>query len=559
MGCSSSLFNNNIDSDDQTLLLNNEIIDKILDSTPKRDKISLEELEKYFKNNPEILSLNIQDKALLVYKWISQNFIFDSQAFMDNFKNKEEINCLALEEIFSEGKGVSHDFSSLFLDIFSAIEPKVETFLIKGYTKNILYKFGTEFKSTNHEWIAIKINHRWKFIDPTFGSGYFTYNDKKLEFIQNYNPFYLFTPPQLFIKTNFPNEEFWQLNSIKMKINKFYQLPVYKSNFFKLGFKSVEPEEGNLIVEKEGKIVINLQKDIDFKNIFINGKMSYKEKDKSKQEENTILIVKKENYFEIFFYINKNIEYKLTLFGINTNNDKDQFREIVVFKINKNDITINNNPDINKDKNNIKTEDKFYPTIFDKFILSDIQLIEPRNYCLLKGERINFKIQTSLYEKNLYFILEDENGDQMIELEKKENNIFEEDSIFIHGKSAKLIYLNENKYMDTLLEYKLIDNPNNTNKVTFPKTYKSIKNKLIEPICDSLKKGEIINFKIEIKNDDLEKIIILDGDNQVKLNQEGNLFFNEVKIKGLESKVDIAYKKKDEDNYKIMYSYKIIN
>ena len=147
----------------------------------------------------------------------------------------------------------------------------------------------------------------------------------------------------------------------------------------------------------------------------------------------------------------------------------------------------------------------------------------------------------------------------MIELEKKENNIFEEDLIFIHGKSAKLIYLNENKYMDTLLEYKLIDNPNNTNKVTFPKTYKSIKNKLIEPICDSLKKGEIINFKIEIKNDELEKIIILDGDNQVKLNQEGNLFFNEVKIKGLESKVDIVYKKKDEDNYKIMYSYKIIN
>ena len=146
----------------------------------------------------------------------------------------------------------------------------------------------------------------------------------------------------------------------------------------------------------------------------------------------------------------------------------------------------------------------------------------------------------------------------MIELEKNENNIFEENLIYIHGKSAKLIYLNDNKYMDTLLEYKLIDNPNNKDKISYPKAYKSIKNKLIEPLCDSLKKGQTYNFKIEIKNDDIEQIAILDGNNQNKLNQEGNQYFNEIKIEGLENIVHIAYKKKDDDYYKILYSYKII-
>ena len=264
------------------------------------------------------------------------------------------------------------------------------------------------------------------------------------------------------IKTNFPEDELWQLNSKKIKKDNFYKLPIYKSNFFKLGFKSVEPEEGNLIIEKQGKIIISFQKNIDIKNIYLNGKLSYKEKNNSKEEHNAILINKNDDHFEILFYINKNNEYKLTLFAINSISDKNNFKEIVVFKINK-----NNNTDINKDGNNIQNQNNFYPTIYDKFILSDILLIEPRNYFLIKGERINFKIKSMTYEKNLFFILEDQNGDQMIELEKNENNIFEENLIYIHGKSAKLIYLNDNKYMDTLLEYKLIDNPNNKDKISY--------------------------------------------------------------------------------------------
>ena len=145
----------------------------------------------------------------------------------------------------------------------------------------------------------------------------------------------------------------------------------------------------------------------------------------------------------------------------------------------------------------------------------------------------------------------------MIELEKKENNIFEENSIYIHGNKANLIYLNENNYMDYLLEYKLIDNPNNKEKITYPKCYKSIKNKLIEPLCDTIKKGQMVNFKIEIKNDNVDEVYILEGDKMTKLNQENNLYFNEVEIEGKDKTVNIAYKEKEGDSLKIIYSYKI--
>ena len=73
-----------------------------------------------------------------------------------------------------------------------------------------------------------------------------------------------------------------------------------------------------------------------------------------------------------------------------------------------------------------------------------------------------------------------------------------------------------------------------------------------------MKKGETINFKIEIKNDNIEKVIILEGDKMTELNQENNLFFGQAKINGVDNTVNIAYKEKNGENLKIIYSYKII-
>ena len=601
MGCLSSLIFNKYENIPSPSL-NNDIIDQILSSTPDREKSSLEDLIKYFKSQSS--NLTVQDKIFLVFKWISNNISFNCDDYINKLKNKEDMDILAQEEIYSEGKATSHEFSTLFITILTEIDQNIETKLIIGYIKDFRYKFGFEYQEPNHEWVGVKIYGTWYLVDPTLGAGYCIFSDKKLQFIKDFNSFYCFPKPNNFIRTNFPNEENNQFLSKKISINNFYNMPVYKSNFFKYGFKFVEPEEGILNIEKEGKIIINLQNDVDIKNIFLSGKMTYKVNNKSKKEENLILIEKRKNLFEVYFYINKNIEYKLTLFGVSLNNGIENSQEIVIFKIVKkinnyniniddknnidnqikenigkikeekinNEKNIKNNENIDdkitieqKNKDNIiinkKIDDyNYFPTIFDKFIFSDIILIEPRDYYLTKGEKINFKIETTTYENNLFFLIEDENGDQMIELEKKENNIFEENSIYLHGNKAKLIYLNEDNYMDYLIEYKLIDNPNNNEKITYPKCYKKpIKSKLIEPLCDSIKKGEKINFKIEINNDNVEEVYILVGEKKTKLNQENNLFFNEVKIEvaGKENDVKIGYKEKDEDSIKMIYSYKI--
>ena len=621
MGCLSSLsffcdeknINDNID-----LSINKEIVDNILKSAPERNKSSFEELSKYLKTQFQLLSLTKQDITFLVYKWIANNITFDCEKYIENYKNKEDIECLAQEEIFSEGKGITHDFTSLFITILSDIDPSIETVVIKGYIKDILYKIGKEFKGTNHEWLAVKINNRWNLVDPILGAGYFTYknnNNEKMVFINDYSEYYFFTKPDMFIRSHFPETEVWQLVAKKMTLNNFYNLPLYKSHFFRLGFKSIEPNEAIIKVNKEGKIIVNLEKDADISNLFINAGISYKEDNKSINENNSILVEKRNTCFVVFFYVNKNIEHKLTIYGINTanneaNGNKEDFKELVKMKIinenkninnilktnnttetiinenNKDDendkikIQINDNEEIKKNNdddnkkiikidnnnkeirinNNDENEkDRYYPTIFGKFILSDIILIEPRNYYLTKGEKINFKIETKMYDnKNLFFVLQDEKCNQVIELEKIDNNILEENEIYIHGTKANLVYLHDNNYMDFLLEYKIVDNPNVKEKITYPKCNKSIKNKLLEPLCDTLKKGENVSFKIEIKSDKVEKVVGIDSDIHEVLDKEGNIFFKEIKIVGKGNTFKIAYKQIGEDSFRVMYTYNIV-
>ena len=371
MGCSGVVIKNKPETEKISLTLNNEIIDKILSLAPERTKTSLEELTNFFKSQSKINSLADEDKVLLIYKWVSNNMIFNCDEYLDNLKNKDDMNCLSQEEIFSEGETTSHGYVSLFITILSDIDEKIETKIIKGYVKNFLYKYGKEIEEPNHEWIMTKIYNRWYFVDPTFGAGYCTYTNKKLIFTPHYNNFYCFTPPELFIKTHFPEEEKYQLISKKMEIDMFYKLPIYKTLFFNFGFKSAEPEEGTLNIEKEGKIIISLQKDIDINNIFLSGKMSYKDNNITKTVENSLLIEKKDNCFEIFFYVNKNYKYKLTIFGINSLKDKNDFKELLVYKIIKknneeneeenNDKNKDENKDDNKDENkeHNKTENKY--------------------------------------------------------------------------------------------------------------------------------------------------------------------------------------------------------
>ncbi len=94
-----------------------------------------------------------------------------------------------------------------------------------------------------HAWNAAEINESWYLLDPTWGAGHV--DD---QFNRQYNPTYLFTPPEVFINTHFPNERGWQLLSEPMTRGEFMRQPVLRPAFFANGMKLLEPTRSQVRV-----------------------------------------------------------------------------------------------------------------------------------------------------------------------------------------------------------------------------------------------------------------------------------------------------------------------
>ena len=136
-----------------------------------------------------------------------------------------------------------------------------------------------------------------------------------------------------------------------------------------------------------------------------------------------------------------------------------------------------------------------------------------------------------------------------------ENNTFIEDEFLIYGKKVMIACKgkNENSY-DTIFEFEVLPITKKKSTITHPYVFPGPKNKLIEPICDRLKKGKKVSFSIKCES--LEEMAVIDGDDLHPLNKKNNIFSGSVKISG-KGDVKIAYKKEDGE-YNTLYLYKLI-
>ena len=100
-----------------------------------------------------------------------------------------------------------------------------------------------------HAWNGARINDGWYLLDPTWGAGHV--DD---QFHREYNPTYLFTPPEVFINTHFPNEQGWQLLAEPMSRGKFMRQPVLRPDFFANGMRLLKPTRSQVRVGTEATL-----------------------------------------------------------------------------------------------------------------------------------------------------------------------------------------------------------------------------------------------------------------------------------------------------------------
>ena len=504
-------------------------IDKILKDSPIRTKSTLEKLIKYFKKNSKKLSL--VERAWLVYKWITENIEYDFKGV-----NNENYD-ISEEATFKRGKSICSGYARLYQRICVNLELKVER--IGGYSKGFNYKLTTNIEeSEKHEWNAVQIDNEWFFIESTWGAGYST--DDKI-FIKRFNGYFFFTPPNEFIRGHFPFDSKWQLLPNNKIINEitFMEFVHLKSDFFIMGFNSIEPDYTFNDVEEKGKfnLLFDKNKAINYKKIKIMAKLYLMEnKTNNKEIKNSILEKRKEDYYEINYLINKKGKYQLKIFGNNDSNK--EYNELCTLILeSKKDITIPNS----------------YPLTTGLYYKSDIEIIQPINGPLKEGDKITFELKTLKYDE-LYIGINTGESTNFIEM-SKENNIFKEEDLLIFGKK---IYISckaekENNY-SPILEYVVSPISKKKNAITFPKTFAGPKNRLIEPFCDTLKKGKTVNFII--KSELIEEMLVVDGEEMHNLNKKNDIFSGSIKITG-KGEVKIVFKKED-GGYGVLYLYKVI-
>jgi hypothetical protein len=222
----------------------------------KREKIpkklkpdKFDKLDQYARNAPEKYSADLRtladylvipakndlEKARLLYTWIATHIKYDDEAYNTG---EYEKNDPTASGILQRKTGVCDDYSTLYMELGRMMDLEVEKII--GYAKGYGYKPGDKFSETNHAWNVIKINHQWKLVDVTWGSGSGTTKDNKLVSTSRFDPYWFCVEPKEFIFRHLPEETHWQLTNSFITLAQYEDLPYLDETFFKLGFNGEE-------------------------------------------------------------------------------------------------------------------------------------------------------------------------------------------------------------------------------------------------------------------------------------------------------------------------------
>ena len=183
--CSEELKGNNSISK-LISMVRTEIIDKSLQDLPYRKEVN------FYKwlvkcNAKKEYSLNEEESAYLVFKWISNNIKI-------NFSIEDLDDTL---KVYNSGIGTTKSLCSLFNNFSYYLKVKSDS--IPGYLKWANFYSYEITSNRNYTWNYIEIKGEFYLIDVSMASDL---KDSHPEFVY----LYFDTEPEIFIRSHFPKE-----------------------------------------------------------------------------------------------------------------------------------------------------------------------------------------------------------------------------------------------------------------------------------------------------------------------------------------------------------------
>ncbi len=198
-------------------------------SMPREVEVSIASVGKYIAAHEPDPMLRV--KAL--HDWVVDRIAYDVPAYLADNVPPEDGNA---DHVFRTRIGVCAGYARLLAE------------LGKASGDEILYLTGdvrsrqSPMEGESHAWNAARIEGSWYLIDATWNAGH----PKDGAFEKDYKTDYLFTPPEQFVLTHFPDEPKWQLLDTPVSRADFFRRPVVTPALAAHGLALVTPDRSQV-------------------------------------------------------------------------------------------------------------------------------------------------------------------------------------------------------------------------------------------------------------------------------------------------------------------------
>lgn len=185
-------------------------------------------------------STNDFEKAKFVYDFVAVLVHYDAASFWSGKLPSQD-----WETVIKTKNGVCEGYANVFKKVCDLVQLPCK--VVHGYARGVGTDITTESlkAESNHAWNIVQIEKKWYLIDSTWGAGYM--NGKKS--VQSYNTDWLFTKPQHFIATHYPEKAINQLLQTPLLEKEFFELADFRPIFYEITGEDISKIKKNNIVE----------------------------------------------------------------------------------------------------------------------------------------------------------------------------------------------------------------------------------------------------------------------------------------------------------------------
>ncbi|MBN2200871.1 hypothetical protein JW777_02840, partial [bacterium] len=218
-------------------------IDRHALAAPRSAEASIESLARYLAKSCR----NDSEKARAIYRWVAANIRYDTKAYFSG-----RVRSSGAAGALKNRTAVCEGFSSLFEALGKAAGLEVVT--VSGWARGYGSAAGEPIRGgPDHAWNAVRINGRWKLVDPTWGGGVL---DEAGKYVRRFDEYFFFTPPEKLIATHFPEDAAWQLLDPAVTRAQFDNRPFIRPAFFRFGLETAS--HGNCRIEAADTVLVTL-------------------------------------------------------------------------------------------------------------------------------------------------------------------------------------------------------------------------------------------------------------------------------------------------------------